>query len=58
MIIDLRLPYDGFETDGSVIKIPFASRESAEIAVHDMQVYVKQENPVVTGDIVTGEIER
>lgn len=37
--------------------IPFLDRGSAESAVREMRIRVEQENPVVQGSLVAGEIE-
>ena len=62
-VLEWEFPYEGVEItrsegDGLRIKIPFTDRASAESALNwELMKRIEQENPVVQGSLVTGEIE-
>jgi hypothetical protein len=56
VILDWDHPYDGIEirrtNSGLQISIPFDNELSANLAVAEMQVSTRQENPVITGSLI------
>jgi len=63
LVLEWEFPYDGLEIsrsegDGLKIRIPFMDEASAKSALHwEMTERIEQENPVVQGSLVAGEIE-
>lgn len=60
-VMEFNRPYTGVEisNDGAVLKIriPFQDKWSAEFAMTEMRTSTEQENPVIPGALVAGEIE-
>jgi hypothetical protein len=60
VVLEWAHPYDGVEIrrgKGLEIRIPFASPDSASVALAKMSTRIIRENPVIQGELVTGEIE-
>lgn len=56
LVLDFEHPYDGIEIkrgQGLEIRIPFETEMSADLAVIEMRVTTRQENPVIEGHLVT-----
>ena len=55
-------PYDGIEIErdarGLRIKVPFMDIVSASVALQKMSTSIEQENPVVQGTVLAGELEQ
>lgn len=53
--IDMGMSYTGVHVDGSVIRIPFGTRSSAQVCVSDLKTQIRPERLVIPGVLVTGD---
>lgn len=62
VVIEFSHPYEGASVEqgenGLAVVIPFMDRQSAEFAVAEMRTRIRDENPVIQGTVLAGEIER
>lgn len=53
--IDMGMNYTGVQVYGSKIRIPFMTRNSAEVCASDLTTRIRQEHQVIPGFVVTGD---
>ena len=53
--IDMGMNYTGVHVDGSVIRIPFGTRKSAQVCVNGLKTRIRPKRLVIPGSVVTGD---